>query len=220
MVDGEGRRSSTDVEDFNLEPSIKVVPSSASTLCDTVNVFAQDYQNSGQGFSELKIAGQTLYLSWASDDNDVSVKSESIGSDGSGSATFEVPGGLEGVLRIDAAWGTGDDKVSEDSKITIAGAQLNVSKTDALPNETLTVTGNGFGTQTCIKVTSITLDNVPVIVDEESVGCSVGTGNDAVDGVKVSNSGQFVATIILWPAGRRRYQSDAHRRHPRVERGG
>ncbi len=198
MVDGEGRMSSTDVEDFNLEPSIKVVPSSVNSG-DTVNVFAQDYQNTGQGFSELKIAGEKLYVADA-DNNAVSVKSESIGSDGSGSATFEVPGGFEGVLRIDAAWGTGDHKISEDSKITIAGADLVVSKTAALPNETLTVTGNGFGTQTCIMVTSITLDNVPVIVDEESIGCSVGTGNDAVDGVKVSNSGQFVATIILWPA--------------------
>ena len=43
-------------------------------------------------------------------------------------------------------------KVSKDSKITIAGAQLNVSKTEALPNETLTITGNGFGSQTCIPV--------------------------------------------------------------------
>ena len=44
MVDGEGRMSDTDVEDFNLEPSIKVVPSSVASG-DTVNVFAQDYSN-------------------------------------------------------------------------------------------------------------------------------------------------------------------------------
>ena len=31
MVDGEGRASNTDVEDFKLEPSIKVVPASVST---------------------------------------------------------------------------------------------------------------------------------------------------------------------------------------------
>ena len=54
MVDGEGRTSKTDVEDFNLEPSIAVVPSTASTG-DTVNVFAQDFQNTNQGFSLLKI---------------------------------------------------------------------------------------------------------------------------------------------------------------------
>ena len=59
MVDGEGRTSKTDVEDFNLEPSIAVVPSTASTG-DTVNVFAQDFQNVGQSFSLLKIGGQTM----------------------------------------------------------------------------------------------------------------------------------------------------------------
>ena len=54
MSDGENRRSSTDVEDFNLEASIKVVPSSITTG-DTVNVFAQDYPvGTGQGFAELK----------------------------------------------------------------------------------------------------------------------------------------------------------------------
>ena len=45
-----GRMSYTDVEDFNLEPSIKVVPSSANTG-DTVNVFAQDFSNDRRTFS-------------------------------------------------------------------------------------------------------------------------------------------------------------------------
>ena len=42
MVDGEGLMSSTDVEDFNLFDSLRVVPSSANAG-DTVNVFAQDF---------------------------------------------------------------------------------------------------------------------------------------------------------------------------------
>ena len=58
MVDGEGRMSNRDVEDFNLQPSIAVVPGTASTG-DTVNVFAQDYHNNGQSFSLLKIGGRT-----------------------------------------------------------------------------------------------------------------------------------------------------------------
>ena len=63
MVDGEGRMSDTDVEDFNLEPSIKVVPSSVATG-DTVNVFAQDYpydpSGSNTGFVEILIANDTI----------------------------------------------------------------------------------------------------------------------------------------------------------------
>ena len=180
MVDGENRQSDTDVEDFLLEPSIKVVPNNVSAG-DVVNVFAQDYPNVGNSFAELKIAGKPISV-----DN-----SSSIRRDGSGEVTFEVPGGLEGVLRIDAKWGD----VNKDSKITITGGDLSVSKTDALPNDTITITGNGFGSQTCIPASNFTLDNVPVIVDEESTT----TTCDGERGVEVSNSGQFVATIVLWP---------------------
>ena len=90
--------------------------------------------------------------------------------------------------------------VRSDSKITIAGAELNVSKTDVLPNETLTITGNGFGTQTCIAESAITLDNVPVMIHDDSLGCDPDGVSGGEKGVEVSNSGQFVATIILWPA--------------------
>ena len=195
MVDGEGRASHRDVEDFNLQPSIAVVPGSASTG-DTVNVFAQDYQNTGAAFSQLKIGGQTMAPNGMALSSFIS-DTESISISGSGSVTFEVPGGLEGTLRVDAEWCTGGmdpDCVSEDSKITLGGAELNSSKTNVLPNETITLTGNGFGTQTCIPEANITLDNVPLMVHEDSVdddGC-----------VEVSNSGQFVATVILWPANR------------------
>ena len=45
MVDGENRYSS-DIDDFKLEPSIRVVPSTVSSG-DTINVFAQDYPGGG-----------------------------------------------------------------------------------------------------------------------------------------------------------------------------
>ena len=193
MADGTGNASITDVEDFNLEASIKVVPSSVSSG-DTVNVFAQDYPVGTGGFAELKVAGQSLYMTGRSS-NPVSLMSmDGIRSDGSGEVTFKVPGGLEGVLRIDAKWGD----VSKNSKITITGGELNASKTDALPNETITITGNGFGSQTCIPAANITLDSVPVMVDDESISTSGGCKDSS--GVEVSNSGQFVATIVLWQA--------------------
>ena len=186
MVDGEGLGSITDVEDFKLEPSIKVVPSSANSG-DTVNVFAQDYPSSAGSFNRLLLAGQDITHVVASRNRG------SIANDGSGEISFDVPGGFEGVLRIDARWGT----VNEDAKITLAGAQLNASKTDVLPNETITITGNGFGTGqgTCIPVANIKLEDVAVMVDDESKANS-----GACSGmVEVSNSGQFVATLILWP---------------------
>ena len=95
--------------------------------------------------------------------NVIGVSAGFIRPDGSDEVSFKVPGGLEGVLRIDAKWGS----VNEDSKITITGGELSASKTEALPNETITITGNGFGSQTCIPAANITLDSVPVLVDEE-----------------------------------------------------
>ena len=107
---------------FKLEPSIKVVPSSANSG-DTVNVFAQDYPKSAGEFKTLLLAGEDI------SNTVIESSKRSIANDGSGEVAFKVPGGYEGVLRIDATWGT----VKEDAKITLAGAQLNASKTDALP---------------------------------------------------------------------------------------
>ena len=192
MIDGEGRRSYTDLEDFHLQPSIEVVPTSVKTG-DTVNVFARDYPDladSGYDTGSLKIGGRNTTPSGA-DLDDFIDDIEPI-RDGSGSVTFRVPGGYDGVVRIDASWG-GED---ENTKITIGGAELIASKTAVLPNETITITGNGMGVQTCIPESQITLDNVAVVVHDDSLAERCDDG-----GVEVSNSGQFVATIILWPAG-------------------
>ena len=196
MVDGENRYSS-DIDDFKLEPSIRVVPSSVSSG-DTINVFAQDYPASG-GFVELKLAGQVVNSATVTA---VAVRATSL-TDGAATATFDVPGSvggkpLQGTVRVDATWGT----TTEDAKITVAGSELTVSVSDVLPNESITISGNGYGSQTCIDVADITLDNVAVQVDSEStVRCTLGSGLNATtyEGVEVSNSGQFVATITLWP---------------------
>ena len=200
MVDGENRYSS-DIDDFKLEPSIKVVPSSVNSG-DTVNVFAQDYPAGGGGFVELKLAGQPVVNSETATVNAVTVRSTSL-TDGAATATFDVPGSvggkpLQGTVRVDATWGT----TTEDAKITVTGSELTPSVSDVLPNESITISGNGYGTQSCINVADITLDNVALQVDSEStIRCTTGTGESATtfDAVEVSNSGQFVATITMWP---------------------
>ena len=197
MVDGENRYSS-DIDDFKLQPSIRVVPSSVSSG-DTVNVFAQDYPAGGGGFMELQLAGQVVNSATV---NTVAVRATSL-TDGAATATFDVPGSvggkpLQGTVRVDAKWGD----TNENTKITVAGSELTPSASDVLPNESITISGNGYGSQTCIDVADITLDNVAVQVDLEStVRCTLGSGANAPTyaGVEVSNSGQFVATITLWP---------------------
>ena len=199
MVDGENRYSS-DIDDFKLESSIRIVPNMVSSG-DTVNVFAQDYPlDASGGFEELKLAGQVVYTTGALN-NAISVRSTSL-TDGSATATFDVPGSvgnkpLQGTVRVDATWGT----TTENTLITVAGSELTSSASDILPNESITISGNGYGSQSCIDVADIKLDNVAVQVDSEStIRCDTdGDGRGDVDGVEVSNSGQFVATITLWP---------------------
>ena len=210
MVDGENRRSSDtpaaeNFDTFELEASIRAVPSTASSG-DTVNIFAQDFQTDAS-FTSLELADTVVWYRGDQDGvgavRDVDLTDQSL-TNGAATISFEVPGSvggqpLQGTVRVDAEWG---DK-SKNTNITVTGSELTASQTDVLPNETITITGNGFGSQTCIPVSDITLDNVAVEVDDDSmIRCNEdNNANTAmVDAVEVSNSGQFVATITLWPA--------------------
>ena len=216
MNDGEDRRSDTDVEDFHLEPSIRVVPSTVSSG-DTVNVFAQDYPFSGQELTQLKLGGIKVYDREEGLHAVANLRNQGL-VNGSAAISFEVPGSvngapLQGTVRLDARWGTPgiDDKcnvdadstcTSKDYKITITGSDLTASVTDVLPNETITITGNGFGSQTCIDIKEIQLDGTQLQVDEESTFDCDHDDDDStrtIKAVEVSNSGQFVATITIWP---------------------
>ena len=198
VADGEGRSSGADYEDFELLPSVRVSPAEAA-VGDTITVFAQDFPTQGAGFMELELAGQTVMKSGTGDDNVgavslVSVSSTSISSDGSATATFDLPPhingvALEGTVRIDAKWG---DK-SEDAKVTIQSAVLNASQPSARPNEmvTLTCVGFGSGSGNAIMAEKITLDGVPLKVHSDSLNS---------DGeVPVSSAGRCVFAVAVWP---------------------
>ena len=177
MGDGTGHEATTDVEDFKLTPSIRVSPSTAN-VGDTVTLFAQDFPP-----NDADAAAEPILLA----NRQIAVTSGNIGRDGSGTTTFPVPGWAEGTLKLEA-WG-------EDTKLTVIGSALTISKPEALPNELLTLTGSGFGTgsNNNIPVANITVDGVSLIVPEDS--------QNSADEVEVSSSGQFVTQVILWPAG-------------------
>ena len=178
VVDGEGRMSDMDVEDFSLDPSISVSPKTAN-VGDTVTLFAQDFMP-----NDADAAAEPIELA----NQQISATSGNIGADGSGTATFTVPGWAEGTLRVDA-WG-------ENTKLTVIGSSLNISKSEALPNELLTITGDGFSTgdTNYVLASNITIDGVALKVHGDSL--TVVNGMNVVD---VSSSGQFVATVVLWP---------------------
>ncbi len=196
MVDGEGRMSIDDVEQFELQDSLRVVPAMANAG-DTINVFAQDFPNTGAALTELKIANQVVYPPSAAGANAITLGSvDGIGADGSATLSFELPGSisgnaLEGTVRIDAKWGT----VGEDAKITIAGSQLTLSKSEVSANESVTIRGSGFGDGAgCL--TSATISGAPLLlVSDDDIG-----NCDGID-VEVSSAGQFAATVAIWAEG-------------------
>ena len=190
VADGEGRQATGDVEQFELEDSIRVVPSTVNAG-DTVTVFAEDFLPL-LAFSKLEVSGAELAFILPS-----------IGSDGSSTGTFVMPGSIGGnpvvgIRAVKAYWGSSNASTT----ITVSPAELAASATAVLPNESITITGNGYGTQSCIPIVNITLDNVQIQVDDDSqVQCDPDGNGDlpAVSSVEVSNAGQFVATVTLWP---------------------
>ncbi len=179
VEDGEARTSGEDVEDFELTPNISVSPAEGQAG-DEVTVFAEDFPVAGAAFVELKVGGVVIKDG---------VRSTSISSDGSATATFKLPP-QKGTKRVDAKWGT----KSEDTKVTILPAVLNVSKMEVNPNERITLTGTGFatGAGSGIMAEKITIGDVPLYVYDDST--------DSDDEVEVSSGGQFVAAIAVWPA--------------------
>ena len=194
MVDGEGRISSTDVEVFTLEPTLRASPGSVA-VGDVITLFAQDFPNPHAPLTSLRIAGVEVYSNVEEPSVRVRVQPSSISTDGSAAVTFDLPGSirgtpLEGTVRIDAAWGD----VREDTKITVTGPAVRMSRGEVRANESIVLLGEGFGTRYngYIDPENITLDGVPILVDNRSL-------NNA-GRIEVSNAGQFTATVHLWSA--------------------
>ena len=196
LLDGEGRDSGDDVEVFELEDSIRVVPKSVNAG-DSVTIFAQDFAYSGATLAKLELQGTQVNPARAGDDlTSVNVGGNTgIGSDGSATITFEMPGSIDkkslrGDIAVKAYWISGNNKMDAATTITVAPAGLTLSKTQPLPNESITIQGNGFGDGAEVDVDDITIDDVALMVDDDSQ-------DDGV--VDVSSGGQFVATVHLWP---------------------
>lgn len=117
VIDSEGRSSDTDVEQFNLIPSISVTPNwVGGEYRGQVTVHAQDYPVPGQSLTLVKIANQVVWPRGAVDrrypGNYVSsLVPANIGPDGSATITFNMPSRISNVhlspgqFPIEAQWG-------------------------------------------------------------------------------------------------------------------
>ena len=197
VSDGESRGSGADVEIFELEDSIRVVPMEVNAG-DTVTIFAEDFIDTpgNAGFSKLELGGVTVYPSEEEDTEyeDLDLQAGGIGNDGSDTVTFVMPptiGGnpIKGTIQVKGTWG-GEKGPNAATKITVKPAGLTLTKSEARANESITIQGSGFSNTSVVEPENITIDDVPLLVDADSLRDDV---------VKISNGGQFVATIYLWP---------------------
>lgn len=193
MVDGEntrsagpvennlGHRVTGDVEHFNLDPSIKVTPKTVNAG-EQVTIEALDFP-AQSAFRWIEVVG--LRVATAS--------GTTVGNNGKGTATFDMPGNVKGTVKVEACWGGTDatDCDKEDTKITVAPSQLAVSKSEVRPNESIIIRGSGFSTLNGDgnDLRSAKIDEADLLLTSD--------GGD-LEEVEVSNGGQFSATFAIW----------------------
>lgn len=182
MADSAGNATSTDVEHMNLDPCIRVTPEAVNSG-QTVTVTAVDYP-AGATFRWIEVQGRRVDPS----------SPTSIGNNGKGSATFTMPGNIDGRVSVTACWGgsfaDGRDCDQESARITVTPSRLTLSKQTVRPNESIVIRGSGFGTETGRDndLESITIDNAAMVL---------GSADNIAD-ISVSNSGQFSTTVVVW----------------------
>ena len=194
--DGNEPPNVSDRLEFKVEPLLTVSPSSAA-VGKEVDITLEDWTNGpivttyedGKLKEGVTIAGVTQEI----------IGSPSV-SGGSASFRIEIstdtPSGIEEILVL--ANGDKDDK-----KITISGADLSASPTTAVPNQAITVNGQGFtGDGTINALLSGNVHDgseVAIGGDDEALTRSAGGFRNFNNGesVTVDSGGSWSATIII-----------------------
>ena len=165
-------RVSSAAKMFDLTPSITVSPSEVSSG-DEVTLKPRDFED---GTASVSLNGEKV-PTLETDDSDY---------------VFDMPGGVSGVVQISFDRG-GDIKRTT---ITVNPSNLELSKTEVAPNESIIITGSGFNENVKILVKDIKIDGKSL--DVSNAGTQ-GTGDDRY--VQTTSSGEFTATVRVWAMG-------------------
>ena len=106
--------------------------------------------------------------------------------------TFEVPGGLSGVIQVAAKRGS----TRKTADLTITPSSLTLNQTEVAPNQSIIISGSGFSEDARILTSNIQIDDKMLAVDDAG---TEGTGADRH--VVTTSSGQFTATVNIWHDG-------------------
>ena len=175
-------RQASAVKTFELTASISLDPTQADSG-DEVTLKARDF---GGALDSISLGPDKTWTAVTTDTDAFSVKKDDD------DYTFDVPGGLSGVIQVDAKRGS----TRKTANLTITPSSLTLSQTEVAPNQAVVISGSGFSERATIDVAKITIDDKALVVDD--------AGTETVDGktvVRTTSSGQFTATVNIWHDG-------------------
>ena len=186
-------RPASAVKLFKLTASISLDPAQANSG-DEVTLKARDF---GGALTQISLGPDKTWTSDASVTNDFEIKTIE-GDD----YTFEVPGGLSGVVQVAAK----RDTTRKTADLTVTPSSLTLSETEVAPNQSIIISGSGFSEDSYVLVEKITIDGKPLVVDEsgvEKVTTSEAEdanmpGDDGEKAVKTTSAGAFTASVNVW----------------------
>ena len=188
------RRYALTAKQFKLEPSIAVEPAEVNSG-DEVTVKLRDFEV--YNVMSVKLAGTEAWTG----DTDIDGTGPDTDTDdfeikytlGARDLTFEMPGGLSGNIEISVDVGG----TSKETTITVVPSSLMLSVTEVAPNQSIIISGTGFKEESYINVEDITIDDIPLVVDESGVERMTVEG-ETITVVETTSSGTFSASVNVW----------------------
>ena len=180
-----GNRYASAVKGFEVKDSLSITPEAVASG-EEVTLKPRDF---------VSPVLEKVYLGGTEEKNTLMCcgPDDPVQADGS-DYVFDMPGGYSGSLRITVLYGDG---ASATATITVEPSSLTLSATEVAPNQSIVISGSGFSEKSYIRVSDITIDDQPLVVDES------GTENMVVDGetvevVKTTSTGEFTASVKVW----------------------
>ena len=193
-------RPASAVETFDMTPSLSVSPDSANSG-EEVTLKPRDFNG---GVITVSLDGKETATFDGSKDSPAG-GDFTLMKDGTSDYTFDMPGGLSGTVQVSFNQG-GDTKRTT---IAVDPSNLELSKVEVVPNETIIVSGSGFSEGAEICVGDIKIDGKALKVDDAGTSEDNSATNDiACDGdvkggryVSTTSNGEFTTTVSVWAMG-------------------
>ena len=180
-----GNRYSSDVDGFEVKDSLSITPEAVASG-EEVTLKPRDFTSATLKYVYLGGTEPENTLMYGGSDAPV----QADGSD----YVFDMPGGYSGSLRITVEY---SDGAKASATITVEPSSLTLSITEVAPNQSIVISGSGFSEKSYIKVSDITIDGQPLVVDESGTENMV-VGGETVEVVKTTSTGEFTATVKVW----------------------